>query len=53
MLLLMMVDKFLVLFRLAEVSDANHNLDVYFPVLLVFSDVRVQGYKKKERRFDC
>ena len=49
MLLLLMVDKFLVLLRLGEVSDANHNLDVYFPVV---SDVHIQGYKKKERRFD-
>ena len=50
MLLLLMVDKFLVLLRLGEVSDANHNLDVYFPV---FSDVRIQGYKKRKRNFDC
>jgi hypothetical protein len=45
MLLLLMVDKFLVLLRLAEVSDANHNLDAYFPVI---SDVRIQGYKRKK-----
>jgi hypothetical protein len=49
MLLLMMVDPFwhrMVLLRLAEVGYANHNLDVYFTV---FSDVRIQGYKKDER----